>query len=150
MSSKNITLPTEIADNWIGALRSGEYKQGTGRLICEIPELGTAEVTKDKASFCCLGVAGAICGVPLKDMYDKPLFGNVSSTKGVTDELVKNDKVIIFLSQLNDNNYSNDLGNHLDDGWVIREEILTVMKEDRRVLTFSEIADIIEDNVNKI
>lgn len=150
MSNKLITLPKEIAENWIGALRSGQYQQGTQRLVCEIPELGIEGLTKENASFCCLGVAGAICGVSLKDMYDRPLFNNTQVPDKVPHDLVKNDKVIIFLSQLNDKNYMNDLGSHIQDGWIIREETLAVLEEGERGLTFLEIADIIEDNVNKI
>lgn len=150
MSDKLITLPTEIADKWLEALRSGNYKQGQERLVCEIPELGDNEITLENASFCCLGVAGAVCGIPLNEMYDVPLFEGHTNFENVPEDLRNNDKVIIFLSQLNDKRYSLLLGSHLEDGWIIREEILKVLEEDERGLTFLEIADIIEDNVNKI
>ena len=42
--------------DWIDALRSGEFKQGTGVLARRDPETGTT-------SYCCLGVLATIAGV---------------------------------------------------------------------------------------
>lgn len=44
-----------IADKWIKALRSGKYKQGTGRL-------------RDDNQFCCLGV---LCDISKKGKWNK-------------------------------------------------------------------------------
>jgi hypothetical protein len=49
---KEYTLPREFAERWVKALRSGEYKQGTGTL-------GNA-----KDGYCCIGVACRIAGAP--------------------------------------------------------------------------------------
>lgn len=46
---------TENIGKWVEALRSGDYKQGTGALL-KVREDGTEE-------FCCLGVACQISGV---------------------------------------------------------------------------------------
>lgn len=46
-------LDPEFKAKWIAALRSGEYKQGTGWMY------------KD-GKYCCLGVASELCGVPAK------------------------------------------------------------------------------------
>jgi hypothetical protein len=50
-------LPKKFKEKWIAALRSGEYKQGDGMLY-------------DSASnsYCCLGVAGVILGIPESSM----------------------------------------------------------------------------------
>lgn len=45
------TLPRKFKRAWIAALRSGEFRQGTGKLL----RYGT---------YCCLGVACKVAGVP--------------------------------------------------------------------------------------
>lgn len=45
-------LPIEFKEKWLSALRSGEYKQGKGKLFAE------------DNTYCCLGVAAHLCGVP--------------------------------------------------------------------------------------
>lgn len=52
---KKFRLPKEFAEKWIAALRSGEYKKGTGQL---------RSGRKGKYEYCCLGVAGVLCRVP--------------------------------------------------------------------------------------
>ena len=54
-------LPKEFAEKWMAALRSGKYKQGSGRLFLF-------------DAYCCIGVAGAVCGVKDRLMDDKGLF----------------------------------------------------------------------------
>lgn len=49
----NTKLPQEFKDKWIAALRSGEYKQGKMRLY-----------RSEDNTYCCLGVACAINGIP--------------------------------------------------------------------------------------
>lgn len=51
-----ILFDKEIGQNWIAALRSGNYKQGFGKL-------------KGEDCYCALGVLGVICG------YDNYLVG---------------------------------------------------------------------------
>lgn len=62
---KKYTLPKEFGKKWINALRSGEYKQGKDNLYngCE---------------YCCLGVAGKLCGVPDLEMKDNGELRDVS------------------------------------------------------------------------
>lgn len=43
----------QFMNNWINALESGEYKQGTGLLVNHKPEL-------DDYVYCCLGVAACV------------------------------------------------------------------------------------------
>ena len=52
----------EFVKKWIVALRSGEYKQGKGVLAIQ---------EGDTVAFCCLGVAGHLCGYTANDMYMK-------------------------------------------------------------------------------
>lgn len=47
-------LPKAFKNRWIKALRSGKFKQGTSSLKSEDDGVAT---------YCCLGVAGHICGV---------------------------------------------------------------------------------------
>lgn len=52
---KQYRLPKEFAENWVKALRSGEYTQGTNYLF-----------NKDENTYCCLGVACEVAGIDLK------------------------------------------------------------------------------------
>ena len=62
MECKNLTKMTKRkARAWIKALRSGEYKQGRGTLSAD-------------SHFCCLGVYGAINGVPEEDLIGRGLL----------------------------------------------------------------------------
>lgn len=56
-------LPADFKAKWVAALRSGEYKQGVSYLWNE-----------EKDSFCCLGVAGVLCGIPKNVMKYRPWF----------------------------------------------------------------------------
>ena len=49
-------LPKRFKNKWIAALRSGEYKQGTGSLR----ECGEEN---DTVGYCCLGVAAKVLGI---------------------------------------------------------------------------------------
>lgn len=44
---------------WVAALRSGEYKQGNGRLYCP-----------DENSYCCLGVLAKLNGLSVEEDQD--------------------------------------------------------------------------------
>lgn len=57
-------LPEDFKKKWIAALRSGEYKQGQ-----------TCLYSPDANSYCCLGVAGVLCGVATNQMAYKSQFG---------------------------------------------------------------------------
>lgn len=59
MKKTSNKLPKRFKEKWIKALRSGKYKQTDGALY-----------DKKEDGYCCLGVAGSICGVP-----DKTLIG---------------------------------------------------------------------------
>lgn len=50
---KKLTMPKELGEPWVKALRSGEYKQGKNRL-----RVGTD-------NYCCLGVYCKINNIPI-------------------------------------------------------------------------------------
>ncbi len=68
-------LPKRFKDRWVKALRSGNYKQGTGILFSEHGE------------FCCLGVAGDMCGIPRTTLVEEPFLD------GTLDKIAKEHKV---------------------------------------------------------
>lgn len=56
-------LPKAFKTKWIKALRSGKYEQGTGYLkTTHVNDIGEISST-----YCCLGVAGEICGVKMSE-----------------------------------------------------------------------------------
>lgn len=59
---KRYRLPKEFTEKWLKALRSGKYEQGTFKLYKE-----------EDNSYCCLGVAGNICGVSNRSMNHKDI-----------------------------------------------------------------------------
>ena len=69
--------------DWIDALRSGEFKQCTGALAKRDPETGTT-------SYCCLGVLATIAGVGVQIMPLAPVeqamlfaFDNYTTATGI-------------------------------------------------------------------
>jgi hypothetical protein len=63
MEAKN-KLPEDFKAKWIAALRSGEYKQGKNVLY-----------DRHRDSFCCLGVAGYLMGIPKDAMRSSGYLG---------------------------------------------------------------------------
>ena len=52
------SLPKHFKEEWVKALKSGNYTQGAGALRRENEQL------IDKPEYCCLGVACSVAGVP--------------------------------------------------------------------------------------
>lgn len=68
--------PKQVVIQWISALRSGEYKQGVGRLK-----------NRETNSFCCLGV---LCDLAAKDGGDKWKFdGNYKGSNHILPYIFK-------------------------------------------------------------
>lgn len=111
-------LPKEFKEKWVAALRSGKYKQGAGKLFSDASN-----------TYCCLGVACIVAGVPRRDIQSLPTiplgekWGNVPS-------LLKGTKTAADLAVLNDGMRGLD-----------REEIIEPPR------SFDEIANYIEDNL---
>lgn len=62
-------MKKEIADQWVAALRSGQYEQGRGAL---------RTWANDKASFCCLGV---LCELAVLEGHAERLGTSYSDCK---------------------------------------------------------------------
>lgn len=73
-------MDKKLKAKWIKALKSGKYRQGTGRLY-----------TKETRSYCCLGVLGKVAGKRLNNSK----WGNVLS-------LVNDDEAVNALWKKND------------------------------------------------
>jgi hypothetical protein len=109
-------MKKEIADKWIEALRSGEYKQGTGTL-------------QNKCGYCCLGVLCKLAereGVPVAHDLDNFLrTGYLKGNMLDTQESVK------YWANL-----------HSNDGSINSD--LSLARENDKWVDFNEIADMIE------
>ena len=57
------SLPKEFKEKWIKALKSGNYVQGSGSLR---KEMDNTNNTSSMPTYCCLGVACSVAGVPEK------------------------------------------------------------------------------------
>lgn len=58
-----IRMPRSIADPWLAALRSGDYKQGIGKLRYD-------------DYYCCLGVLNSVAGLGYDDSLGDLLHGS--------------------------------------------------------------------------
>lgn len=112
-------LPKEFKEKWIAALRSGEYKQGTDILYdanCDC--------------FCCLGVAGLVCGADKGMMHQATLFGTYEPISEGGHEIPAPDGLPENLIHRKYNDLAHTLSSMNDGG-----------------KSFSEIADWIEENL---
>jgi len=133
METKKYKLPKRFLAKWLVALRSGDYLQGQGLLY-----------NKETNGFCCLGVAGAICGNSLEKMDGQEMFRiedaevpkSVVPNKKFPQELKyqtihdDDNEFIVTLACMNDGNESAEGANPT-----------------RKKYTFPEIADWLETNV---
>ncbi len=105
-------MKAELKQAWVEALRSGEYKQGYGRLVC-------LDNSKD-CRYCCLGVLCSVTGVD---------FGKSNSTfrtidgsfcdylpKSLLDRLELPNDVQFQLAGLNDTGTTfNDIADKIEE-----------------------------------
>jgi hypothetical protein len=92
-------LPREFGTKWVEALRSGKYKQTTGKLH------------KQKTmQYCCLGVACRVAKIPIRiidnhhnTLLANPIFKNFST---IPDTLKNNKDLNFILANKNDNGKS--------------------------------------------
>jgi hypothetical protein len=107
-------MKKDVAEKWVAALRSGNYKQGTGRLR-----------NNDK-SFCCLGVLCDVLGRKF-DEYGVVEETSVLLPKSVVEEAkMKNDAGVIeedpkglALWEQNDiaNKSFNEIADFIEQNW---------------------------------
>ena len=119
-------LDPEFKAKWVTALRSGEYKQGRGLLY-------TGE------AYCCLGVAGRICGIPVEKLKEKHYL----TPEWFRDDSLKNVPEILQHDALNLNREScvHYLG-YMNDG-----DKHHIYNPIGRQYSFNEIADWIDENL---
>lgn len=127
---KKYRLPQGFTQKWLVALRSGEYPQASGSLYKQDIITG----------YCCLGVAGSICGMSNEELEDKGLFSE--SFFHEIDKLPVPKELIGIIGE-------NDLVSilaHMNDGIYDEKSGLTTEEIKR---TFPQIADWVEANVEQ-
>lgn len=103
MKKQEQKLPKVFKRKWIAALRSGKYKQGRYTLY-----------RNNKDTFCCLGVAGHICGMPKSVLSGYSFLNNaihsIEAGKYNIPNILLHDtmypKMVSKLSSFNDNGKS--------------------------------------------
>lgn len=94
-------ITKEQFDAWLIALRSGDYKQGVGRL-CRVDDEGNEE-------YCCLGVLAEVIGMDKDDSLPIRMYAVPGNTFTLTCSAARlavsilSDNVQTVLSQWNDN-----------------------------------------------
>jgi hypothetical protein len=86
-------LPEDFKKKWIDALRSGEYKQGKNHLVI----FGN----NNEPYYCCLGVAGKVCGLSDIDLRFQDFFTQ-THVNNLPDLLFGEDNVPAMLAKMND------------------------------------------------
>lgn len=96
INGKEYKLPKKFKEKWVAALRSGKYKQARKKMYGE-------------GTYCCLAVAGSICGIPDKVLANKGFL----SSNGIDPKILsKLPKCIIGASC--ENELVNKLVSHND------------------------------------
>lgn len=119
-------MKKSVAKKWVKALRSGEYKQGKGRLVDR------------NDNFCCLGVLCNIAPDSLGEWVSNNKYVNweFKDNEGETDLLLPPSKIIEWA------------GMNSFDGYVLYPTEISVAEMNDDGASFDEIADFIEKNVN--
>lgn len=139
---KLFKLPKPFAKKWLKALRGDKYKQTDGQLLSS----SDYKPTFANSGFCCLGVAGHLCGYKMKELEGagfllKEIFGNAPiEIQGDAE----GNKLVQILSALNDGIGKSEKVAYEELGYIFRE----VEEHGFQIkFTFPQIADFIEDNV---
>jgi len=98
MKNKGFRLPKAFTAKWLKALRSGDYEQGKSALY-------------NDNKYCCLGVAGAICGYQekLDSSEGEACYLDEINVEDVPEELTIAcglDNFVWVLSRMNDDGKS--------------------------------------------
>lgn len=125
-------LPTDFKEKWVAALRSGNYKQGTGRLVSVFGAAGIM-------SYCCLGVACKIAG-----FSDDNMIG-CSYPYGIIKENSKAAKNLPEAFHLP--NYDPRTPRICDGKDTLSIAGVLANLNDQRKWNFDQIADFIEQNL---
>jgi hypothetical protein len=153
---KKFKLPKPFAIQWLEALRSGKYLQGGGTLSQPIyVNTPPTNIELNNFKFCCLGVAGHICGNRATLLSRGFLYTDGGSTLvNIPNELtmstnddLDNYPLVQVLSNLNDGITSS----RYIGGYNLRPNVSTKIdvifsEQSEYKFSFAEIADFIEDN----
>lgn len=116
---------------WLEALRSGEYKQGTGALHQVVEETGTH-------TFCCLGVLGDVCvknGLIAKPVADGDQYKYCGDAGSLDGKLFKLSGLYDTLGEFTECIQGGDSLAELNDGDGTKRK------------TFKQIAKVIESQL---
>lgn len=91
-------MEKKLKNKWVKVLRSGKYTQGKGFLY-----------NKKSNTFCCLGVLGAVCGVPLEKLNRKTFLLNFKGDAKVPKDLTGCRGITSQLANMNDKGDSFDI-----------------------------------------
>ena len=145
--NKQFTLPKKFAVTWTKALRSKKFKQGRRALVSFQGDAPTVEMT----DFCCLGVAGHLCGNSILDLSQKNYL-LVRTTKNIPVEILGSstrNKLVSILSTLNDGITQDDF-KRLSKKYIFRPNISNMFNSIKAhiivPISFKDIANFIEDN----
>lgn len=126
----------EYKEKWVAALRSGDYKQGRGRL-------------QNEDGFCCLGV---LCDVaakeePLTYKWEKhggnnPIMLTPTGSYGIT-EIPKHLSHELGLVNSGGNAITDPTVDYITKDGILRNTYLSALNDEYR-LSFNELADLIE------
>ncbi|MEB0262874.1 hypothetical protein [Mucilaginibacter sp. 10I4] len=97
MENYRYQLPKAFATKWVEALRSGEYKQGTGYLSFIYRD----SASKVEIRYCCLGVACSMVGIPDNLLKIEFVLPHFNMPKELIGDRVENGLVQI-LTNMND------------------------------------------------
>lgn len=133
--TKKFNLPKDFAKRWVTALRSGKYEQSNDNGCLHF-----------RNRYCCLGVGGAVCGMSVDVMGNNSVLPKIDI---IPTEIQDYEKLAYILMCLND-------GLSLEKYEEFKEQVGVTFRKflledvETTSLTFSEIADFIEDNCNFI
>ena len=106
-ASYNWELPNEFKKQWIKALKSGDYLQGTGAL---------SESSGSALAYCCLGVACSVAGVNDYDIHGEWIDdwnGDFCEIPEILKGSADDNKLVRILSEMNDNLSETDVEEHV-------------------------------------
>lgn len=172
-NNKSFRLPKKFTEQWLEALKSGEYTQLSGSLILYRTEegdyneeLGIFEddvvLQCDTKQCCCLGVAAVMLGATAEEVgghdmpndMDTPVLTRINYPKELYEkDNTKSNKLEDILAQLNDGNFSyKNYEDYLREYPDLKFSIVPTKSTEENSYdpikySFEEIADFIKDNV---
>jgi len=147
----NIKLPKEFAEQWLAALRSGEYIQGDGYLAQSQRDEEAKVIPNAPFCYCCLGVGAKICKIEENLLEQREYTSDV--WEDVPEPIRGETFVSHILSSLNDGLAKDGYEKAISDGFIFRKEVIhhlipnEVDKYYRVRFSFEQIADFIQDNI---